>query len=79
MDFKEAPADTMEWHPELPSIIKVVDKKTKENLQIKLNTKGMGIFHFGNAFEIVAGSYSKIELSQKISVIYHPTSYSRNK
>jgi len=50
----------MEWHPELPSIIKVVDKKTKENLKIKLNTKGMGIFHFGNAFEIVAGSYSNI-------------------
>ena len=59
-DFKEAPADTMEWHPEFPSIIKVVDKKTKENLKIKLNTKGMGIFHFGNAFEVVAGSYSKI-------------------
>ena len=52
--FKEAPADTMEWHPDLPSMIKIVDKKTKENLEIKLNTKGMGIFHFGNAFEVVA-------------------------
>ena len=54
IDFKEAPQDTMEWHPDLPSMIKVVDKKTKENLEIKLNTKGMGIFHFGNAFEVVA-------------------------
>lgn len=48
------PAQALEYHEEFNSVIKVANHKTGKNLSIRLETKGMGVFHFGNAYEITA-------------------------
>ena len=47
-----APADTLTYKEEAYSMFRHVEKKTGRVLDIKVNTKGMGCFHFGNAFEV---------------------------
>ena len=47
-----APAEAMFYDKKVPSSIRVADLKSGEILPIKINTEGMGSFHFGNAYEI---------------------------
>ena len=52
---KQAPADTLLYKDDAYSMFRHVNKKTGNVLDLKINTKGMGCFHFGNAFEVQAG------------------------
>ena len=49
-----APADTLLYKDEAYSMFRHVNKKSGKVLDLKINTKGMGVFHFGNAFEVEA-------------------------
>jgi len=50
--FGTPPAASLVYHSDKNSIIKVANIKTGTVLPIRIETKGMGVFHFGNAFEV---------------------------
>ena len=54
-----APAEAMFYDKKAHSSIRVADLKSGDVLPIKINTEGMGCFHFGNAYEI-EGSQSVV-------------------
>ena len=47
-----APAEAMFYDKKVNSSIRIADLKTGDILPIKINTEGMGSFHFGNSYEI---------------------------
>lgn len=52
-----APAEAMFYDKQVHSSIRIADLKTGDILPIKINTEGMGSFHFGNSYEIEGAIY----------------------
>ena len=59
-----APSDTLTYKEDAYSMFRHVEKKTGQVLDIKINTKGMGCFHFGNAFEVIVDDITYVVWDQ---------------